>query len=409
MPSRRDALRSIAAASAVGLTGCTGRLPALFGDPGRDESLIPVAWERWLHGAQFGQQRDAEPLVVNLGGARSPPDRRRHAFLGLDRGTGEQVWAVDENHELADVTSSDLTVSGPVVVDGRVYTVTDFGAICALDAATGTLAWTAENVISPTGTEEDSLPRETPVTFGDLVCIDGQPEDEDGDVTSVFAFDAADGTRRWRYDLPGTAASTPAAGTSTLVVQLTDGSIVAIGPDGERQWRTSVDDSITGCTVGNGTVFVGGVDETLYAIDLADGTERWRTGFGIAATTAPTLVDDAVVVCGADGSFAASSVTDGDVRWRRTLDNAPTKVAVGSDRLVTLTGTNGLALEPAVDVPETPVTLSAHDRDSGVVLNDFAYDDGRRGWLQDVASDGERFYLARREAVSRLGTAFLKR
>src|SRR5262249_52971543 len=70
-----------------------------------------------------------------------------------------------------------------------------------------------------------------------------------------------------------------------------------------EQWKFSTNDSIEAAVaVSGGVVYAGSMDEHLYALDLAKGTEKWKYKGG--PFKAPPSVRDGVVYVGdADGLF----------------------------------------------------------------------------------------------------------
>jgi outer membrane protein assembly factor BamB len=93
---------------------------------------------------------------------------------------------------------------------------------------------------------------------------------------------------------------------------------------GDKVWEFEANDVVRGSpTVVGETVFAGGDDENLYAINNVDGTERWSysTSSSINAQirAAPAVVDDTVYF-GTNmrgfGRFYALNATDGSKEWR---------------------------------------------------------------------------------------------
>ena len=70
----------------------------------------------------------------------------------------------------------------------------------------------------------------------------------------------------------------------------------------------------------NGTVFVGALDGTLYAIDAATGVEQWRFLAG-GYVGSPAVFDDIVLVSG-DGGLFALDADDGTEIWSATTEGA---------------------------------------------------------------------------------------
>jgi outer membrane protein assembly factor BamB len=107
------------------------------------------------------------------------------------------------------------------------------------------------------------------------------------------------------------------------------------------RWRfTTTGDILTRPAFGNGLVYLGSADETVYAVDATTGTERWhfKTG-GVApgpliATGAAVTLDGDTLYAGSQGGILyALNAADATVRWQHALGAAidsPVAVAGGA-------------------------------------------------------------------------------
>lgn len=83
-------------------------------------------------------------------------------------------------------------------------------------------------------------------------------------------------------------------------------SIVAIETDGTGRWRFETDDWVRPSpAVVDGTLYIGGGDNHLYALDAATGREQWRFETDGRVYSSPTVVDDTVYVGSTDGAVYA--------------------------------------------------------------------------------------------------------
>lgn len=136
---------------------------------------------------------------------------------------------------------------------------------------------------------------------------------------NVYALDAADGTKRWAVQTDGPVVSSPA--------------VVGVDTDGDDP-------------PGDGRVFVGSDDGTVYALDVADGTEHWTVDTGGPVRSSPTVVAETVYVGSASGTVYALDVADGTERWTVDTDGdvlgTPAVTSVpGRDRMVFLGDSTG--------------------------------------------------------------------
>jgi outer membrane protein assembly factor BamB len=84
----------------------------------------------------------------------------------------------------------------------------------------------------------------------------------------------------------------------------------------EILWKFKAPDGFEGtATIVNGTVYAGGLDEHLYAIDLKTGQEKWKykaNSFRVAAA----VRDGAVYIGDIEGFFHCVDAATGKVRWK---------------------------------------------------------------------------------------------
>src|SRR5260370_20822730 len=81
------------------------------------------------------------------------------------------------------------------------------------------------------------------------------------------------------------------------------------------RWKIKLKDSVEGAAaiVGN-PVYVGSLDEHLYALDLVDGKEKWKYKAG-AIKAPPSFKDGAVYVGDEEGMFHCVDAKTGAKRW----------------------------------------------------------------------------------------------
>lgn len=158
--------------------------------------------------------------------------------------------------------------------------------------------------------------------MGDTVYASGR--------ANLKALDAASGDVRWEY--------TPDEGGVGHTAVVSDGSVVvtsfygfeAISTDGTRRWRAPGFDREAPhrAVVGQGTVFVAGIEGSVAALDLTSGKRRWQTSIGDGEwtqETAPVLVDGALCVPQADGEETSVHALDpslGEKQWRFSAPGA---------------------------------------------------------------------------------------
>ncbi|MFD9958659.1 PQQ-binding-like beta-propeller repeat protein [Amycolatopsis sp. NPDC058986] len=111
----------------------------------------------------------------------------------------------------------------------------------------------------------------------------------------------------------GAAAVTAGAGVWGVTRLLSD--------DGPRPWFFQTGGELySSPAVDGGVVFVGSTDRSLYAVDLATGTQRWRYIAGGPITSSPAVANGVVYVGCNDGNVHAVDAATGGKRWTFATD-----------------------------------------------------------------------------------------
>jgi WD40 repeat protein len=98
-------------------------------------------------------------------------------------------------------------------------------------------------------------------------------------------------------------------------------------------WKFESKDSIEGSpAIKDGIVYVGSLDENLYALDLANGKEKWKYKGG-PFKASPSVQDDLVYLGDSDGIFHCVDVK-GNKRWTFRTDGEITSSANFSGDLI---------------------------------------------------------------------------
>lgn len=163
----------------------------------------------------------------------------------------------------------------------------------------------------------------------------------------VEAHSLSDGGRAWRVgphdvqwdDISHTPyrAKRMFADGDGVYVPTQDG-VTALGPDGTRRWRFEPFDSPRRYQHEPGTLYVAAEDNVVYALDTADGSQRWRTQ---RDGTVDVLVrDGATLWTGTDGATLGQvRPDDGTELFSHGVDDAvQAGDALGANQFVCLAG-----------------------------------------------------------------------
>jgi len=184
------------------------------------------------------------------------------------------------------LTTNGPVVSTPAVVDDTAYVGSNDHYFYALAVATGAVRWKFK-----TGSRVTSSPAvaDGKVYFG---SYDGY----------VYALDSRSGALRWKFQT---------AGEHRFAAKHLHGAT----PDAEVM-PDPFDFFLSSPAVMRGTVYVGGGDGYVYALDAASGELRWRFLTGNVVHASPAVAHDTVYVGSWDSYFYAIDARTGQERWR---------------------------------------------------------------------------------------------
>lgn len=197
----------------------------------------------------------------------------------------------------------------PPVATGGTVLASSAGDLLAIDASSGALRWRA------------AMDATRPAVRDETVYVANYPE-------GVRGYDLASGESRFRAGVEGTEPISVTAGPNQLVVATDDG-LAGLSYEGETRWTFAPSDlsrDYGAVALASGVAYAGfrgEEDNYLVAVDVSDGTERWRNAAAPEATPrfAPPSVGDGVVyVPTEDRGLAAIDAEDGRVRWRFGTD-----------------------------------------------------------------------------------------
>lgn len=259
--------------------------------------------ERWH--TQVRGSVHVQPTVENSRlylGLRGFP---RGFVEALDTDTGDSEWRV--RFDGTGWASAEVWTS-PQLVDGTLIVGTDSGTLYGLNPADGTEFWAFD-----TGNKIRSLSR-TPdgVVLGNL----------DAGTYRV----TAGGSEEWHHVGESTPIwSTPIVGNGTVFVGGTDAKLHAIDEaTGDRRWTVQTEQPVVGGSVfSDGRVYLQATK--TGAFDADTGAVEWSfrpMSFGV---TAPALQDGVLYACETseivDWNVYAADVSDGEVLWKRSTDS----------------------------------------------------------------------------------------
>ena len=235
----------------------------------------------------------------------------------FDGANGRQLWST----RFGDVgdNSASLYGGGVAYDGGRVYATNGLGYVAALDAGNGGQVW----VVKPAGP------------------LRGEPSVADGAVyvmtqdNQVFSLKATDGATNWSnaaaLEIAGVfGAAAPSIAQGTVVAGFSSGELNAYRYENGRQvWqdalaRTSITTSVASLSdidadavIDGGAVYAVGQGGRMVALDLFSGQRIWELNFGGIAT--PWVAGDWLFAVNDKAQLIAVNRLTGKIRWINQL------------------------------------------------------------------------------------------
>ena len=205
---------------------------------------------------------------------------------------------------------SQETEGSPIVANSMVYLGADNG-VCALSLASGAIKWTFKT--------EARVPV-APLFFSGSVFAG----DEDG----VFhALSAKDGAKQWEFKAegpvhsPSNYAATPQG--ANLLFRTDYNSVYCVTAEKGRQaWGFNAGRYLkAGLAIAAGLVLFGGCDQTLHAVELQTGEEKWAAHLGSPVLASAVCDTERAFAATREGEVACFKLADGTEVWRRRIEN----------------------------------------------------------------------------------------
>jgi eukaryotic-like serine/threonine-protein kinase len=245
----------------------------------------------------------------------NPAVRDGVAYMGTNAGT---LIALDtaSGAPLSQTQVGDAIASTPSVVDGTVYVGSFDGMVSAVPATC--------RLTCPTLWRKGTTgPVQASPTVSDGVVYVGS---WDG---LVYAFDARDGTTRWRARVSSLGVfASPAVADGVVFVRANDGAVHALDAEsGAELWATGTGAPVmapivSSPAVGIGNVYVGGDDGVVRAFDAVTGSTEWTVPTGASIWSSPALADGTVFIGSNDQRVYALDATSGTSLWSVDLGAA---------------------------------------------------------------------------------------
>jgi WD40 repeat protein len=136
----------------------------------------------------------------------------------------------------------------------------------------------------------------------------------------VYAWEFPSMAFTWEFETGGEVKGTPPVYEGKTYVGSWDGNFYCLDlVDGDELWRFETTDVVMsnpGVDPDSSTVFVGGDDRYVRALDAETGDVRWERNVNHSVIGSLTVTADAVLVGSYDAHLYALEKDTGEVRWR---------------------------------------------------------------------------------------------
>ncbi|RSS82347.1 serine/threonine protein kinase [Streptomyces sp. WAC06614] len=240
----------------------------------------------------------------------------RGTVVTATRGGGVQGWEASSGQKLWELTGAqtdfETVEAAPVLADGYVYVWQD-ARLKALDARTAREAWSYP--IGDAASCGNVPVRVTPAADGNVYVAAG---------TRVLSIDRASGRVRWHFEAPAVFMAPPTFAPGPAVtgggVYLADylGTVYALdAATGSDRWRIATEPrpSAEPVIVAGGSVHLG-AGSAVYTLDAVTGTPKWRFAAGGEITGSPAVADGRVHFGSADSCLYTLDAAGGQLRWK---------------------------------------------------------------------------------------------
>ena len=307
------------------------------------------------------------------------------AMFAVNARTGKIAW----RHQFPNCAAGSAAVSGGVVYQPFMHRIPcaknqpgALGFIAALDAKTGRMKWKFT-----VGAVESA-----PLVVGHVLYFGSWDR-------RVYALDLRRKRNRvlWSYQTDDKVVAAPAYANGTIYAATNGGRIYALtAGTGKLRWRAESFSRFgnreyfyAAPTVAYGRVYAGNTDGTVYAYGAGTGHLLWARQVGTYVYAAPAVWRKLVFVGTWDGYFSALDARTGDVRWRFNspggIMGAPTVIS-GLVYFSTFGRFTQSHLRRVKSGPRATFALNAR---TGQVVWRF-----RDGHYSPIVADTRRIYLA---------------
>jgi outer membrane protein assembly factor BamB len=211
----------------------------------------------------------------------------------------------------------------PRWVGRELYVHSDSGFVYRLEARSGAEVWRAR---VDAGSEPRKPPSEAGTRwdrYGSSVVADRTHIYVSSRDRNLYALDRKTGREVWRVTAADILTATPALYRDSVIFAAFDGKVRAVAArDAQPRWTYDAKLAVPGdLTVAGDRVLLGSRTYDLIALDAGTGRELWKRYYWFSWIESPPVVHDGVVYTGASDAthVYAIDLADGSPRWKTAV------------------------------------------------------------------------------------------
>ena len=285
-------------------------------------------------------------------------------YVGNEQGTltaigpaGKVEWKFATNNPIR---------GQPKLIDGHVYVASDAGYIYKVRRDTGAEVWRAK---VDTGAPARIPPNQENTRwdrYGSSFVSNGKNLYYASRDKNLYALDLENGREVWRLTAGDLMTATPTLFKDSLIFAAFDGKVQAVSArDGKPRWTYDAKLAVPGdLVVSADRVLVGSRSYDLIALNAVTGEELWKRYYWFSWIESPPVVRDGVIYTGSSDAtnIYAIDLYDGSLRWKTSVPGWSWQRTAVTEDLV-IAGTAGAGAYPA----SRNGSLVALDRATGAI------------------------------------------